>query len=153
MRRRAASCLIALLPLLAASSCALARAAPRNPVEEFVDVLEQKRHEIGCSHPLIWDRSIEAVARKHNAEMMLTGEVSHVGKDGSDVRSRLEKGGVYFYLASENLAAGPTNGKRAFRLWYNSPGHRANMLNCRYTHHAVVYEQGYWTHVLVRYTL
>lgn len=122
-----------------------------DPVSSFIDRLEDERRAIGCEKPLIWDESLEAVARMHTLDMRTSTQVRHVNAIGEDVGDRLARGGVVFRFAAENLAAGPVRGGRAFQLWYDSPGHRSNMLNCVYTHHAVVYDGAYWTHVLVRY--
>ena len=144
--------LLVLLPFAAASGCAvLHRPTEVNPAEEFILLLQAERTRLGCSDTLRWDKAILHVAQRHNAEMMVSGSVRHVTASGDDVKKRLEDGGIDFLVAAENLAAGPVNGRRVYRLWYNSPGHRANMLNCTYTHHALAYENAYWTHVLVRY--
>jgi len=142
-------------PLVAVSAllvliggCAPLRPAPPAPVLEFVEALERARRELGCTQPLRWESHIAEVARQHTVEMRLSTRVRHVNSVGDDVGERLAQGGVRFLIAAENLAAGPQNGERAFQLWYDSPGHRANMLNCAYTHHAVIYDRGYWTHVL-----
>lgn len=123
-----------------------------DPVAEFVIRLDEERRAIGCARSLLWDDSLEEIARLHTTDMRTSMQVRHVNASGEDVGDRLARGGVVFRFAAENLAAGPVRGRRAFQLWYDSPGHRANMLNCLYTHHAVVYDGAYWTHVLVRYT-
>jgi|GEM_PF-1088341 len=141
------------LLLLGTGSCAwpFSQPEPVDPVAEFIRHLEEARRGVGCSEPLIWDRSIEEVARRHNTDMMVSNRIRHVNANGEDVGTRLEKGGVHFAVAAENLAAGPVRGRRVYQLWYDSPGHRRNMLNCTYTHHGVAYEYAWWTHVLVRY--
>lgn len=142
------------LGLLSLQGCALlgfGEEPARDPVAEFIHHLDRERAAVGCAEPLIWDTNLAEIAMSHTIEMMVTGSVRHVSASGADVARRLEDGGVYFLRAAENLAAGPVGGKRVFRLWYNSPGHRRNMLNCDYTHHGVAFRRAYWTHVLVRY--
>ncbi|HEU0287388.1 MAG TPA: CAP domain-containing protein [Nocardioidaceae bacterium] len=49
--------------------------------------------------------------------------------------------------AGENIARGGVSPRATVRLWMNSPGHRANILNRRYTHLGVgaAARNGQWT--------
>lgn len=51
--------------------------------------------------------------------------------------------------AGENIARGGVSPRQLVRLWMNSPGHRANILNRRYTHLGVgaAIRHGQWTGV------
>lgn len=48
---------------------------------------------------------------------------------------------------AENVAAGSTDPNLTFQGWMNSPGHRANIMNCTYTRMGVGMVDGYWTQV------
>jgi uncharacterized protein YkwD len=48
---------------------------------------------------------------------------------------------------AENVAAGSSDPYLTFQGWMNSPGHRANILNCTYTKMGVGMVNGYWTQV------
>ena len=53
-------------------------------------------------------------------------------------------------MAGENIAWGTGSGDRAFDMWINSSGHRANIENCSYTHHGVGLADGRWTHLFLQ---
>jgi uncharacterized protein YkwD len=42
----------------------------------------------------------------------------------------------------ENIAAGYDSAQRVFNAWMNSDGHRANILNCRFTKIGIGFDPG-----------
>ena len=64
---------------------------------------------------------------------------SHTGSDGSTFDSRISATGYSYRMAGENIAAGAATAEAVMELWMNSPGHRANILNCGYTQIGVGY--------------
>lgn len=72
------------------------------------------------------------VARAHATDMWMRGYFGHVSPDGKDVGARLTESGVRFGIAGENLALAPTLAT-AHNGLMNSPGHRANILEPRFT--------------------
>jgi uncharacterized protein YkwD len=87
--------------------------------------------------PLEHDDVLRLVARAHSQDMVERDFFDHVNPDGEDPFDRLG-GAAYFYLAAaENIAwnQGYDNADViAVDGWMNSDGHRANILNDRYTH-------------------
>jgi len=63
--------------------------------------------------------------------------------------------GITFQIAGENIAGGQRTPEDVVRAWMNSPGHRANILNPRFTHLGSGYFTGsngfghYWTQMFV----
>jgi uncharacterized protein YkwD len=58
--------------------------------------------------------------------------------------------GYTYRMAAENIAAGHRSPADVVKGWMNSPGHRANILNCGFTQIGVGYATGgthgtYWT--------
>jgi uncharacterized protein YkwD len=82
--------------------------------------------------------------------MQRRGYFSHTTPEGRDPFDRLRAAGIGFVAAAENIAQGPTTGDDVFAGWLASPGHRQNMLDCRFTRHGVGLHGGFWTHVLIR---
>lgn len=82
---------------------------------------------------LTWDVLAAAAAQKHISECARRGVLSHTGANGSSVGDRLRDAGLYWTAAGENIASGQPTPEAAVRAWFNSPGHRANMLNAGYT--------------------
>lgn len=71
-------------------------------------------------------------AQGHAEWMANTGNLNHVGKNGSTVATRIDAAGYKFWSAAENIAFGYSSAQSVMTGWMNSPGHAANMLNSRY---------------------
>jgi uncharacterized protein YkwD len=54
----------------------------------------------------------------------------HTGSDGRSPFQRMRDAGYNYRRAAENLAAGVKTPAEVVGLWMDSPGHRANILNC-----------------------
>jgi uncharacterized protein YkwD len=93
---------------------------------------------------------VAAVAASHSHDMVHRGYFSHVSPDGRDPFDRLTAAGIGYTAAAENIAYGRSTGDEVFAQWMTSPGHRTNMLNCRYTHQGVGRHDTHWTQVLIR---
>ena len=59
-----------------------------------------------------------------------TGKFSHVGVGGSSFVTRAKAAG-YNSALSENIAWGYRSGAAVVNAWMHSPGHRANIVNCK----------------------
>jgi uncharacterized protein YkwD len=62
--------------------------------------------------------------------MARTGAFSHTGAGGSTFVTRV-KAARYPQPAGENIAYGFRTGVDVVKAWMASPGHRANILNCK----------------------
>jgi hypothetical protein len=126
------------------------RVGPGDPeIREFIRLVNARRRSIGCPE-LKWDDRIAAVAQRHSRDMVSRNFYSHTNPDGKDPFDRLEEADIDFSAAAENIALGPKTGKEAYEIWQNSPSHRRNMLNCRYTRQGVGRARSRWTQVLIR---
>lgn len=118
-------------------------------VAEFTEAMNAHRETVGCA-PLTWNAAVAAVAEAHSRDMMERGFFSHTNPDGEDPFDRLSAAGISWSGgAGENIAYGTSDGTTVLGLWLNSPGHRANIENCGYTHHGVGLVSGHWTHVFL----
>jgi uncharacterized protein YkwD len=82
--------------------------------------------------------------------MATGGYFSHDSRDGRTPFQRIAAAGYTFSIAAENIAAGQRTPQDVTAGWMNSPGHRANILNCSLVHIGVGYAVGgtygtYWT--------
>jgi uncharacterized protein YkwD len=118
-------------------------------VEEFIRLLNGKRHRNGCPE-LKWDDRAASVARSHSRDMARRDYFSHTNPEGRDSFDRLRASHISFSLAGENIAVGVKSGQGAYELWLNSPAHRENMLDCRFTHQGVGKVGNRWTQILLR---
>lgn len=114
----------------ATSSVAAWRAsAAVNYANQIVRYTNSYRASRGCPavRPV---SSLNLAAARHAADMATKRYFSHVGKTTGTFVQRAQRAG-YRYPASENIAYGLNDGRWAAVAWTRSPGHRANMLNCR----------------------
>jgi len=77
--------------------------------------------------PLTPDPALKAVARRHSADMLASGEVAHVLPGTGDLRARLRRARIAYRRAMENVARG-ASALEAHVVAEESPGHRRNML-------------------------
>ena len=94
--------------------------------KQMLDLVNQERRAAGLN-PLAPDPELTEVARKHSADMFARGYFAHDTPEGLSPFDRMNKAGVHFLTAGENLALAPTLGVAHTGLM-NSPGHRANIL-------------------------
>ena len=124
------------------------KSLPSDPaVQEFVRLVNAKRRSLGCPE-LKWDGRVAAIASAHSADMDSMNFFSHINPDGKGPFERLQGSNVAFSAVAENIAFGPKTGQEAYNNWMGSPGHRRNMLDCRFTRHGVGRVGDRWTHVL-----
>jgi uncharacterized protein YkwD len=75
------------------------------------------------------DPALAAVARTHSADMRDRGFFAHDNPDGLSPFDRAEAAGITSARA-ENIAQGQDDASAVMQAWLDSPGHRANILNC-----------------------
>lgn len=78
--------------------------------------------------PVVYDAELTPVARAHSTDMFARGYFSHYTPEKTDPFDRMDKAGIKFRSAGENLALGRTL-KICHEGLMNSPGHKANILN------------------------
>ncbi|ONH24446.1 CAP domain-containing protein [Pseudofrankia asymbiotica] len=117
--------------------------------DEVVRLTNVERSKAGCG-PLAVDARLTAAAQGHSADMAQKNYFSHTSLDGRSFADRIRATGFPGTSIAENIAAGGTTAAQTVEMWMNSEGHRANILNCSYTHIGVGYAEGgsyryYWT--------
>ena len=119
-------------------------------VVQLVDLVNDHRVGEGCSS-LTWHTGAANVAVAHSTDMRDRDFFSHTNPDGESPFDRLHAAGVdWSGMAGENIAYGTSSGSTVFDMWINSPGHRANIENCSFTHHGVGLVDGRWTHLFLQ---
>lgn len=94
---------------------------------KMLQLINEERKKAGLNELTINEKAVE-VARKHSRDMFERGYFAHVNPDGLSPFDRMEKGGVTFMVAGENLALAP-DVDMAHKGLMDSPGHRANILS------------------------
>jgi uncharacterized protein YkwD len=84
--------------------------------------------------PLIVNSFLNSSAQLKVQDMFDQQYFEHVSPDGQNIEDLANQAGYEFIIIGENLALGNfLNDEDLVEGWMNSPGHRANILNPRYT--------------------
>lgn len=94
-----------------------------------VRLTNQQRAQHGCG-PLRDDARLRTAARRHSADMHAKHYFDHNSQDGTSPWDRIKAAG-YSSPGAENIARGYATAQAVVTGWMNSPGHRANILNCK----------------------
>jgi uncharacterized protein YkwD len=86
---------------------------------------ERRKRGIGIVVP---DIQLRSVARSHSLDMFRRGYFSHYTPEGADPFDRMDRAGIVYQAAGENLALAPTL-QAAHTGLMNSPGHKRNILD------------------------
>ncbi|MCQ2416242.1 MAG: CAP domain-containing protein [Oscillospiraceae bacterium] len=86
---------------------------------------------------LQWDAALAEAALAHSKDMASTDTMSHTGSDGTSAVQRLKRAGAVFSSYGENVCAGDSTAFDAMDLWYNSGGHRSNILSMEYEYNSI----------------
>ncbi|WP_312105604.1 CAP domain-containing protein [Lachnoclostridium sp.] len=115
--------------------------------QQVVKLVNEERAKNGLS-ALTIDKSVESAALVRSKE--IEKSFSHTRPNGSSFSTALKEQGVGFMGAGENIAWGQKSPEEVMNGWMNSEGHRANILNPKFTKIGVGYYKNsngtnYWT--------
>ena len=114
--------------------------------DQVLALVNIQRAAAGCG-ALAGDAALASVARAHSADMRDRGFFSHTNPDGLDPFARAAAAGLD--ARAENIAYGQPDPASVMESWMNSPGHRANILDCSLTRLGVGMAEGaggpWWT--------
>ena len=115
-----------------------------------VDVVNEERARAGCPS-VRGEAGLHDLARRHSADMAARGYFDHTDPDGRTPWDRAEAAGISG-VGGENIAMGAPDARSVMDMWMDSPGHRANILNCDFTRIGVGMHAGagggpWWTQV------
>nr|WP_051430223.1 CAP domain-containing protein [Streptomyces roseochromogenus] len=121
-------------PSRTTSAAPKARSAPMavstaNAVEaEVLKLVNQERAKVGCT-PLAANPKLTELAEAFSGDMAARGFFDHTDPDGKSPWDRAAVAGIT-NLGGENIARGQADAAAVMQAWMNSPGHKANILNC-----------------------
>jgi uncharacterized protein YkwD len=96
--------------------------------DQVVALTNAERQQAGCG-PLRVDANITTAAQGHASDMANRDYFEHTTPEGVTFDQRIRNAG-YSKPGAENIAKGARTAAQVMDLWMNSPGHRANILNC-----------------------
>ncbi|MGW0733427.1 CAP domain-containing protein [Streptomyces sp. NPDC002851] len=97
---------------------------------EVLSLVNKERAQKGCS-PVRPDAELAELAGDFSEAMAEDGFFDHTDPSGRTPWDRAAAAGITD-LGGENIARGQANAQSVMDSWMNSPGHRANILNCEY---------------------
>ncbi|MFI5491029.1 CAP domain-containing protein [Actinoplanes sp. NPDC051859] len=97
---------------------------------EVIRLVNVERDRAGCGSVNL-NTDLRTAMRLHTQELGTHGDlyISHTSDDGRDFGQRAREQG-YTDPGGENVARGQRDAADVMDAWMNSPGHRANILNC-----------------------
>lgn len=113
--------------------------------EEVLVIINHSRVEAGLQ-PLTMDYGNMMLAAQARVKE-ITVKFEHKRLNGDNVFTVFDEYGVDYRTAGENLAQGYPTATEVFEGWWNSPGHKANLLNERFTHVSICvikYQSSYY---------
>ncbi|MCZ4611269.1 CAP domain-containing protein, partial [Streptomyces sp. Lzd4kr] len=118
-------------PTRTASSTPQPQSAPTDTVGQVVALVNKERANAGCG-PLEEDSLLNKSAQGHSDDMAARDFFDHTNPDGADPGQRITAAGYRWSTYGENIAMGQQTPAAVMESWMNSPGHRANILNCSF---------------------
>mgnify|MGYP001033841316 CR=1 FL=1 len=104
----------------------------------ITELVNQHRAEAGLA-PVEYSAELSKPAQTRVFE--IEKSFSHTRPDGRYFSSALKDHGISYRYTGENIAWGHKSPEEVVEAWMNSPGHRANILNERFTKLGVGYQQ------------
>lgn len=125
-----------------------ATSAEMEAARELAVRVNRHRASIGCTS-LVWYENVATVAQRHSEDMVARRFFAHTNPDGESLFDRLKAADIAYRSAGENLAAGQATTGQVLGAWLASPGHRANVEDCTFTHQGVGLHERHWTHLVL----
>ncbi|MEU4080071.1 CAP domain-containing protein [Streptomyces venezuelae] len=100
-------------------------------VRDVVALANAEREKAGCA-PLRSESRLRTAAQGHADDMSARDYYQHDNPEGRDAGDRITGAGYTWSTWGENIHRGPKTPARAMEDWMDSPGHRANILNCAF---------------------
>lgn len=142
--------------VLALAACVSSPEATRVSLGSSVDIgaagtqLSARRAGNGILRPLVHSPQLQAAAQAHAEDLQATGQFSHTGSDGSDIRARVQRARYNACFMAENIARGQPNVRSVVETWMGSPEHRRNILNAQVSQFGFANVGDIWVLVLAR---
>ncbi|MDP5315788.1 sigma-70 family RNA polymerase sigma factor [Streptomyces poriferorum] len=115
---------------------------------QVVSLVNKERAAAGCGG-LTEDSQLTDAAQRHSDDMAARDFFEHTNPDGADPGQRVTDAGYRWSTYGENIARGQQTPESVMESWMNSPGHRANILNCSFKNIGIGIHKGsggpWWT--------
>lgn len=118
--------------------------------QEVIRLTNIKRQSQGLS-PLKANWELARVARHKSIDMYKKGYFSHTSPTYGSPFTMMKNYGITYRTAAENIAKGQRSASEVVNAWWNSPGHKKNMLDPSFTEIGVGYSANgnCWTQMFI----
>ncbi|MFD5892643.1 CAP domain-containing protein [Streptomyces sp. NPDC060366] len=99
--------------------------------DQVTTLVNSERSKAGCG-PVSANSQLDTAALRHSQDMAAKDYFDHNSPDGKDPGDRITAAGYQWSTYGENIARGQQTAAQVMEGWMNSPGHRANILNCAF---------------------
>lgn len=100
-------------------------------MQQVIALVNSERAKAGCG-PVSGNSTLHSAALKHSQDMANRDYFDHTNPDGDGPGERITAAGYRWSTYGENIAAGQKDAAAVMDGWMNSPGHRANIVNCAF---------------------
>ncbi|MFE0651992.1 CAP domain-containing protein [Streptomyces sp. NPDC059534] len=117
--------------------------------DKVIALVNAERAKAGCG-ALTANATLNKAAQGHSDDMAARDFFDHTNPDGAGPGERVTAAGYPWSTYGENIAMGQSTPEQVMESWMNSPGHRANILNCDFKEIGIgIHTSGgpYWTQV------
>ncbi|MEV7287119.1 sigma-70 family RNA polymerase sigma factor [Streptomyces sp. NPDC093252] len=125
-------------------------APPSGFAGQVLALVNDERAKAGCS-AVRQNGTLDTAAQRHSADMAARDFFDHTNPDGADPGDRITAAGYRWSTYAENIARGQQSAADVMQGWMDSPGHRANILNCSVQEMGLGVHEGsggpWWTQV------
>ncbi|GLW70874.1 hypothetical protein Kpho02_31730 [Kitasatospora phosalacinea] len=119
-------------PPSAAPSSASAQQRSADLAQQVLELVNSERAKAGCG-PVAANAKLATAALRHSEDMAARNFFDHTNPDGAGPQQRIDAVGYAWSGWGENIARGQKDAAAVMDSWMNSSGHRANILNCKFT--------------------
>ncbi|MZP42508.1 LysM peptidoglycan-binding domain-containing protein [Heliobacterium gestii] len=112
--------------------------------EQVVQLVNAERAKAGLKPLRADNATLNRMARDKAVDMIQKNYFSHTSPTFGSPFAMMDKYGIHYGYAGENIAKGQTSAQQVMNDWMNSSGHRANILSPNYDTIGVGYYQGAW---------
>ncbi|WP_407658374.1 CAP domain-containing protein [Kitasatospora acidiphila] len=117
-------------------------------ITQVIKLVNVQRAQNGCG-PVTANGQLQQAAQRQSDDMAARQFFDHTNPDGAGPQQRIEATGYQWSTWGENIARGQSDPASVMDSWMNSPGHRANILNCAFKQLGVGVHMGpngpWWT--------
>lgn len=111
---------------------------------QVVSLVNQERAKVGLSALKVSNATLKTMALDKAKDMYNNGYFDHNSPTYGSPFDMMKKYGISYSYAGENIAKGQRTPQEVMTAWMNSSGHRANILNSKFTTIGVAYYNGVW---------